>query len=112
MLSQISPPLTQLVVEEMEEDTQTSEVDGLEISSPESERPLPPGFPPFVFPEDDGGGGGIDTDEIGARFGGSATETYSTDRANVHTKFANSKYANLIYRPYASSILIRSKYAA
>ena len=23
--------------------------------SPESERPLPPGFPPFVFPEDDGG---------------------------------------------------------
>ena len=72
VLSQISPPLTQPVVEEMEEDTQTSEVDGLEISSPESERPSPPVFPPFVFREDDGG---IDADEIGARFGGYATET-------------------------------------
>ena len=47
-------------------------MDGLEISSPESERPPPPGFPPFVFPEDDGG---IDADEIGVRFGGYATET-------------------------------------
>ena len=59
VMSQISLPLTQPVVEEMEEDTPTSEVDGLEISSPESERPPPPGFPPFVFPEDDRG---IDAD--------------------------------------------------
>ena len=55
VLSQISPPLTQPVVEKMDEDTPASEVDGLETSSPESERPPPPGFPPFVFPEDDGG---------------------------------------------------------
>ena len=41
VLSQISPPLTQPVVQEMEEDTPTSEVDGLESSSPESERSLP-----------------------------------------------------------------------
>ena len=72
VLSQISPPLTQPVVEGMEEDTPTSEVDGFETSSPESERPPPPGFPLFVFPEDDGG---IDVDEICARLGESATET-------------------------------------
>ena len=53
--SETSPPLTQPVVEELEDDTPTSEVDELDDSSPESERPPPPGFPPFVFPEDDGG---------------------------------------------------------
>ena len=92
VLSETSPPLTQLVVEKLEEDTSTSEVnefeicvsqitqpvvermedDKLDISSPESERPPPPGFPPFVFPEDDGG---IDADEIFAHFGGYVTET-------------------------------------
>ena len=56
----------------MEEDTPTSEVEEIEISSPESGAPPPPGFPPFVFPEDDGG---MDADEICARFGGSATVT-------------------------------------
>ena len=45
----ITPPLTQPVIEGMEDDTPTSEVDELDISSPESERPPPPGFPPFVF---------------------------------------------------------------
>ena len=50
-----SPPLTQPVVEELEEDTLTWEADELDSSSPDSERPPPPGFPPFVFPEDDGG---------------------------------------------------------
>ena len=72
MLSPIDPPLTQPVVEEMEEDTPTSEVDVLQTTSPESERPPPPGFPPFVFPEDDGG---MDADDICACFGDSATET-------------------------------------
>ena len=70
--SQINPPLTQPVVEGMEDDTPTSEVDELDISSPESERPPPPEFPPFVFPEDDGG---INADEICAHFGGYVTET-------------------------------------
>ena len=56
----------QPVVEELEEDTPTWEVDELDSSSPESERPPPPGFPPFVFPEDDGG---MNADEIYAQFG-------------------------------------------
>ena len=72
VLSPISPPLTQPVVEKMEEDTPTSEVDEFQITSPESGTPPPPGFPPFVFPEDDGG---IDAYEICARFAGSTTGT-------------------------------------
>ena len=64
--SETSPPLTQPVVEELEEDTPSWEVDELASSSPESERPPPPRFPPFVFPEDDGG---INADEISAQFG-------------------------------------------
>ena len=72
VLSPISPPLTQPVLEEMDEDTPTSEVDEFQITSPESGTPPPPGFPPFVFPEDDGG---MDADEICARFGGSTTGT-------------------------------------
>ena len=39
MLSPINPPLTKPVVEEMEEDTPTSEVDELQITSPESGMP-------------------------------------------------------------------------
>ena len=54
----------------MEEDTPTSEVD--ETTTPESGMPPPPGFPPFMFPEDDGG---MDADEICARFGGPTTLT-------------------------------------
>ena len=69
-LSPISLALTQPVVEEMEEDTPTSEVDEVQTMLPESETPPPPGFPPFMFPEDDGG-----MDEICARFGGSTTVT-------------------------------------
>ena len=60
------------MVEGIEDDTPTSEVDELDISSPESERPPPPRFPLFVFPEDDGG---INADEICAQFGGYVAET-------------------------------------
>ena len=67
-----SPPLTQPVVEELEEDTPTWEVDELDSSSPESERPPPPGFPRFLFPEDDGG---MNADEICAKFGKYVAET-------------------------------------
>ena len=70
--SQISPPLTQPVVEVTDEDAPASEGDGLQTCSPESEMPPPPGFPPFVFPDDDGG---IDVDEISARLGECATDT-------------------------------------
>ena len=72
LLSPISLPLTQPVVEEIEEDTRTSEVDEVQTTSPESGMPPPPGFPPFMFPEDDGG---MDADEICARFGGPAMVT-------------------------------------
>ena len=70
--SPMSLPLTQPVVEEMEEDTPTSEGEETRISTPESGMPPPPGFPPFMFPEDDGG---KDADEICARFGGPTTLT-------------------------------------
>ena len=53
--------LTQPVVEEMEEDTPTSEGDETRTSTPESGMPPLPGFPPFMFPEDDGG---MEADEI------------------------------------------------
>ena len=72
VLSQNSPPLTRPVVEVTDEDAPTLEGDGLQTCSPESEMPTPPGFPPFVFPDDDGG---IDVDEICARLGECATET-------------------------------------
>ena len=72
VLSQISPPLTQPVVEVADEDAPASEGDGLQTCSPDAaEMPPPPGFPPFVFPDDDGG---IDVDEICARLGECATE--------------------------------------
>ena len=60
------------VVEVTDEDAPASEGDGLQTCSPESEMPPPPGFAPFVFPDDDGG---IDVDEICARLGECATET-------------------------------------
>ena len=47
--SDTSPPLTQPVVEVFEKDTPTWEVEELDSSSPESERPPPPGFPPTRF---------------------------------------------------------------
>ena len=70
--SPMSLPLTQPVVEEMEEDTPTSEVDETQTTTPESGMPPPPGFPLFMFPEDDGG---MDADEICAQFGGPTTLT-------------------------------------
>ena len=70
--SQISPPLTRPVVELTDKDAPASEGDGLQICSPESVMPPPPRFPPFVFPDDDGG---IDVDEMCARLGECATET-------------------------------------
>ena len=56
----------------MEDNTPTSEVDEIQTTTPESGMTPPPGFPPFMFPEDDGG---MDADEICARFGGPTTVT-------------------------------------
>ena len=49
-ISPMSLPLTQLVVEEMEEDTPTSEVNETQTTSPESGMPLPPGIPSIYVP--------------------------------------------------------------
>ena len=66
-LSPVSPPLTLPVVEKVEDDPPTSAVDETRITMPESGMPPPPGFPPYLFPENDGG---MDADDICARFGG------------------------------------------
>ena len=70
--SPMSLPLTQPVVEEMEEDTPTPEVNEAQTIMLESGMPPPPGFPLFMFPEDDGG---MDADDICAQFGGPTTLT-------------------------------------
>ena len=56
------------------------EVEELDSSSPESERPPPPGLPPFVFPEDDGG---MNADEICAKFRELRGRDMSTDEYEV-----------------------------
>ena len=51
------------------------------LSRHEWERPPPPGFPPFAFPEDDGG---INADEICAQFGGYVAETCQQMDTGLH----------------------------
>ena len=46
----------------------------MQTTTPESGVPPPPGFPPFLFPENDGG---MDPDDICAQFGGLASLTFS-----------------------------------
>ena len=72
-LSPVSLQLILPVVEEIENDPPTSEVDEIQTTMPESGVPPPPGFPPFLFPEKDGG---MDADDICARFGGPAWLTF------------------------------------
>ena len=72
-LSPVSPPLILPVVEEIENDPPTTELDEIRTTTPESGVPPPPGFPPFLFPENDGG---VDADDICARFGGPASLTF------------------------------------
>ena len=61
------PPLILPVVEELVNDTPAAELVGVKTPAPESGVPPPPGFLPFLFPENDGG---MDADDICARFGG------------------------------------------
>ena len=67
-------PLILPVVEEIENYLQAAELVEMQATTPESGVPPPPGFPPFLFPENDGG---MDADDICARFGGLASLTFS-----------------------------------
>ena len=48
------PSLILPVVEELNNETLAAELVEMEPSTSESGSPPPPGFPPFVWPEDDG----------------------------------------------------------
>ena len=65
--------LTLPVVEEIDNDPPAAELVEMQTTTPESGVPPPPGFLPFLFPENDGG---MDIDDICARFGGLASLTY------------------------------------
>ena len=67
-------PLIMPVVERSEYDSPAAEQMELQTITPESGVLPPPGFPPFLFPENDGG---MDADNICARFGGLASLTFA-----------------------------------
>ena len=67
-------PLILPVVEEIDNDLPAAELVEMQTTTPESGVPPPPGFPPFLFPENDGG---MDADDICARFSGLASLTLS-----------------------------------
>ena len=60
-------PLILPVVEELDNDPPAAELVGMKTPTPESGVPPPPGFLPFLFLENDGG---MDADDLCARFGG------------------------------------------
>ena len=63
-------PLIMPVVEKIEYDSPAAEPVKMQTITPKSGVLPPPGFPPFLFPENDGG---MDADDICARFGGLAS---------------------------------------
>ena len=67
-------PLIMPVVERIEYDSPVAEPVEIQTITPESGVPPPPGFPPFLFPENDGG---MDADDICARFGGLELLTFA-----------------------------------
>ena len=67
-------PLIMPVVEEIENDSPPVELVEMQTTTPKSGVLPPPGFPPFLFPENDGG---MDADDICARFGGRTSLTFS-----------------------------------
>ena len=68
------PSLILPVVEELNNDAPSAELVEMEPSTLESGLPPPPGFPPFVWPEDDGGMG---IDDLCTRFSGDSSLTLS-----------------------------------
>ena len=72
--SQLIPPLILPVVEELVNDMPAAELFGVKTPAPEPGVPPPPGFLPFLFLENDGG---MDADDICARFGGVTSLTLS-----------------------------------
>ena len=68
------PPLIMPVVEMIEYDSPAAETVELPTITPESGVLPPPGFPPFLFPVNDGG---MDADDICARFGGLVSLTFA-----------------------------------
>ena len=76
-------PLIMPVVEEIENDSPAAELVEIQTTTPKSGVLPPPGFPPFLFPENDGG---MDVDDICARFGGLTSLTFAqicTDETDV-----------------------------
>ena len=68
------PSLILPVVEEFNNNAPAAELVEMEPSTTESGLPPPPGFPPFVWPEDDGW---MDVDDLCARFSGDRSLTLS-----------------------------------
>ena len=68
------PPLTLPVVEDISYDTPASEMVPMTTTPPESSLPPPPGFAPFVFPENDGG---MDFEDMCTLFSGDSSLTLS-----------------------------------
>ena len=75
-------PLILPVVEEIDNDPPAAELAEMQTTTPESGVPPPQGFPPFLFPENDGG---MDANDICARFGGLASSdtSHTTDVPEV-----------------------------
>ena len=67
-------PLILPAVEERISDTPVAELVEMKTTTPESGVPPPPGFPPFVWLEDDGG---MDMDDMWARLSGDSSLTLS-----------------------------------
>ena len=68
------PSLTMPVVEDMNPITPPAELVPMTTTMPESRLPPPPGFAPFVWPEDDGG---MDVEDLCARFSEDSSLTLS-----------------------------------
>ena len=74
LVSEEGVPSLILPVVELNNDAPAAELVEMEPSASESGLPPPPGFPPFVWPEYDGG---MDIDDLCTRFSGDSSLTLS-----------------------------------